>query len=59
MTGNEDFERRPSRRMPDAYRHFLAPRRPSQIFATEHGEPGPSVSDDADAAVGETDREPA
>lgn len=60
MAGTEDTE--PSERpwrMPDAYRHFLRPRRPSEIFVSERVQQGAAAPDDLDAEAGETDHEPA
>lgn len=49
-TGDEQTDARPgdasSRRARGAYRNFLRPRRPSEIFAAERGRPDPSASAD-------------
>lgn len=57
MTGNEDT-RRPARRMPGAYRHFLGVRRPSAIFSDERAQPEPPAAGESDAQARETGREP-
>lgn len=62
MTADEQTEVRAgdgfSRRARGAYRNFLSPRRPSEIFATERGCPdAPVVTDDLDTRPAECDGE--
>lgn len=63
MTGNEQTEVRAgdgfSRRTRGAYRNFLSPRRPSEIFAPERGRPDMSVcTEDLEPRAAERDGEP-
>lgn len=64
MSGDEQTEVRAgdsfSRRARGAYRNFLSPRRPSEVFATERGCPdAPVVTDDLGPRPAERDGEPA